>query len=68
MVDGDGGVAEELTGETIHAVALFGFEEGMGDEGIEEGALDLDAVPAEDEEVELKIVPDLDDLGMGEDA
>ncbi len=66
--DGDGGVGEVGFGEVVHAMALLGLDERVGEHGVEEGAGDFEAVGEEDGEVELEIVTDFFDVGVGEEG
>jgi len=56
----DGLVAEEVFGEEVHGVALVGFEEGVGEEGVEVGASDRDVEVAEDADVVFEVVADFE--------
>lgn len=66
--DGDGGVGEVGFGEVVHAMALLGLDERVSEHGVEEGAGDFEAVGEEDGEIELEIVTDLFDVGVGEEG
>jgi hypothetical protein len=66
--DGDGGVGKVGFGEVVHAMALLGLDERVGEHGVEEGAGDFEAVGEEDGEIELEIVTDFFDVGVGEEG
>ena len=66
--DRDGGVGEVGFGEVVHAVALLGLDERVGEHGVEEGAGDFEAVGEEDGEIELEVVTDFFDVGVGEEG
>ena len=49
-------------------MALLGLDERVGEHGVEEGAGDFEAVGEEDGEIELEIVTDFFDVGVGEEG
>jgi hypothetical protein len=49
-------------------MALLGLDERVGEHGVEEGTGDFEAVGEEDGEVELEIVTDFFDVGVGEEG
>ena len=64
--DADGRIAEEPFGQVVHAVALVGFDQGVGDHGVEERLGDGEAMGLENGEVELEVVADLQSGGSEE--
>ena len=65
VVETDGGVAESVLGEAVEVVPLGGVEEGMGEEGIEAGAVDGAVVLGEYGEVKFEVVTDFAEFGVG---
>jgi len=66
--DGNGFVAEEGFREVIHVVALVGVDERVGDHGVEEFALDGNALLGEDCDVKFEVVADFEGGRVGKEV
>ena len=57
-IDGNRCVAQVVLGQGIHAVALVGLDEVVGEHGVAKGSDQVDAVVGQDLQVELQVVAD----------
>ncbi len=55
----DRGVTEERLGEVVHLVALLGLDEAVREHGVVDRRAHGNALPKQDTDIELEVVPDL---------